>query len=189
MKKMLSVFLFFAALSVLTIPISAQADITTPPAIEMDVPALEPDVFVSESIISPFEINVFASLVNDGTYAINPQTVEVLYDLSGNPSFLIADVMPYGFAIMFRDAAEISELNVSEGAVSPYLMARGRKIYAGPSGHCSLCCCRVSFNVRSGDRKSLTIQRRLLRRDGATVCRIGTLARDGVRRCRLVTRA
>ena len=109
MKKSWNMFLFIVLLvGAFAIPVSVQAT------------------------VSAYEINIFASLVNDDTNSIIPQSVEVLYDLSGNPSFLIADVLPHGFAIIFRDAAEISELITSEGAVNPYLTARGRKIYAGP---------------------------------------------------------
>ena len=94
MTKMLSVFLFFILLNVVAMPVSAQV--------------------VFDSTVSESEINIFASLVNDGTNSINPHTVEVLYDLSGNPSFLIADIVPYGFSIMFRYAAVISEQGTSE---------------------------------------------------------------------------
>ena len=94
MEKMLSVFPFLVLLSIFAIPISTQA------------------VFCPT--VSTNEIDVFASLVDDGTNAIDPRTVEVLYDLSGNPSFLIADIVPYGFSIMFRYAAVISEQGTSE---------------------------------------------------------------------------
>jgi len=113
MKKLLCVSLFVVLLSIVfAVPTLAQP--------------------VNSSAISPFEIDIFASRVNNDTIAIDPQTVEVLYDLSGNPSFLIADIMPYGFAIMFRHATEISEQTTSEGAINPFATARGRRIYAGP---------------------------------------------------------
>ena len=84
---------------------------------------------------SDYEITIFSSLVNDGTKAVDPQTVEVLYDLNGNPSFLIADIIPHGFAIMFREAHEISEQAATEDTVNPYLTAMGQKVYAGPMSY------------------------------------------------------
>ncbi|MCL2355913.1 MAG: hypothetical protein FWC70_01980 [Defluviitaleaceae bacterium] len=136
MKKFLSVFLIFILLNALAVQISAQdMSGTTGPAIGMDAFMFDSDAFMYNDYVSALEIDIFVALVNDGTNAINPQTVEVLYDLSGNPSFLLADIVPYGFAIMFRRAAEISEMVTSEGATSPFAMARGRKMYAGPMAY------------------------------------------------------
>jgi len=113
MKKLVSAFLLLVLLSlVFVVPLSVQAH--------------------GNSTVYGFEIALFASLVDDGENAINPQTVEVLYDLNGNPSFLVAGVIPHGFAIMFRDAIAISEKITTEGVTNPFASARGRKIYAGP---------------------------------------------------------
>jgi len=136
MKKFLSVLLIFMLLNAFAVQLSAQdTSGTTGPALGIDAFVFDADAFVYSDYVSALEIDIFAALVNDGTNAINPQTVEVLYDLSGNPSFLLADIEPYGFAIMFRRAAGISGMATSEGAINPFTTARGRKIYAGPMAY------------------------------------------------------
>ncbi|MCL2358015.1 MAG: Ig-like domain-containing protein [Defluviitaleaceae bacterium] len=136
MKNFLSIFLIFILLNVFAMQISAQdRHSTTGPALGIDAFTFDTGAFVYNDYVSALEIDIFAALVSDGANVINPQTVEVLYDLSGNPAFLIADIVPHGFAIVFRRSAEISEIIISEGAVNPYIYARGRKIYAGPMAY------------------------------------------------------
>ena len=82
-----------------------------------------------DSEVSPYEIEQFAALLETDETNIN---VEILYDLNDNPSFLLAEIKPYGFAVLFRNSSVISEKVIGEGVDNPYNSVSGKKYYAGP---------------------------------------------------------
>ena len=89
--------------------------------------------------ISALEIEQFSSLLEMNGDSIVTDSVEILYDLNDNPSFLLAEIEPQGFAILFRNSSVISEKYTSDGAVNPYRSVSGQKYYAGPM-------CYIVFN-------------------------------------------
>jgi RNA recognition motif-containing protein len=58
-------------------------------------------------------------------------TVEILYDLNDNPSFILVDTAPYGFAVMFRNPIIASERSRADGTINPYASVNGKKYYGG----------------------------------------------------------
>ena len=81
------------------------------------------------SEIADYEVEQLASLLEVDKTDIS---VEILYDLNENPSFLLADISPQGYAIVFREASKISEMSTEGEPGSPYGSALGKKYYAGP---------------------------------------------------------
>lgn len=92
----------------------------------IQVQAFEPE-------ISDFEKEELASLL-----AIDSEdilSVEVVYDFYDEPSFLLVDTVPGGYAIVFREFGVISERSAGKEAVNPYGTLDGIKYYAGPMNY------------------------------------------------------
>lgn len=90
-------------------------------------------VKASEQEVSDIEKEQLATLLSIDSEDI--LSIEVVYDFCDEPSFLLVDIAPYGYAIVFREFNIISERSVSEGAVSPYDAIDGKKYYMGPMGY------------------------------------------------------
>ena len=75
-------------------------------------------VFGLEDSIQPEELNIFYRQFEGEFDSIS--NTQILYAMNESPEFIVAELLPYGYAISLRESGKICESAIQPDYYSPY---------------------------------------------------------------------